>query len=320
MMAKTVDKKILQAKNIIDIETMNVEDISLILDTALSMKEIMSRDIKKVPALRGKMIANMFFESSTRTRTSFEIAAKMLSADTVSFTASGSSMSKGETLLDTVRNIIAMGPDLLVMRHASSGAPYFVAKNINIPVINAGDGRHEHPSQALLDLFTIREKKGKLKGLKVSIVGDILHSRVARSDIYAFKKMGANVRLVGPPAFIPDYFRQFGAEIFYDMEKGIKDADVIIMLRIQIERQGKNFFPDIREYYELYGLKENILCFAKDDLLVMHPGPLNRGVEIDSEVADGKHSVILDQVTNGVAVRAALLYLLLGSRTDENID
>lgn len=308
----------LQNRSFLDIKSLTKEEIELILSTASSMKEIMSRDIKKVPTLRGKTISLMFFEPSTRTRTSFDLAAKMLSADTVSFTPAGSSMAKGETLLDTVKNIISMGPDLVVMRHASSGAPYFVARNINVPVINAGDGMHEHPSQAMLDLFTVREKKGRIEGLKVAIVGDILHSRVARSDVYAFKKMGADVRFVGPPTFIPEQMKEFGVPVYYDLKKGVKDADVIIMLRIQLERQGACFFPTLREYYNLYGLKKEMLDIIKDDAIIMHPGPLNRGVEIDPEIADGHHSVILDQVTNGVAVRAALLYLILGGKQSES--
>lgn len=308
----------LQNRSFLDIKSLTKEEIELILSTASSMKEIMSRDIKKVPTLRGKTISLMFFEPSTRTRTSFDLAAKMLSADTVSFTPAGSSMAKGETLLDTVKNIISMGPDLVVMRHASSGAPYFVARNINVPVINAGDGMHEHPSQAMLDLFTVREKKGRIEGLKVAIVGDILHSRVARSDVYAFKKMGADVRFVGPPTFIPEQMKEFGVPVYYDLKKGVKDADVIIMLRIQLERQGACFFPTLREYYNLYGLKKEMLDIIKNDAIIMHPGPLNRGVEIDPEIADGHHSVILDQVTNGVAVRAALLYLILGGKQSES--
>jgi len=310
----------LNNRSFLDVKSLTPEEIELILSTASSMKEIMSRDIKKVPTLRGKTVALMFFEPSTRTRTSFDLAAKMLSADTVSFTPAGSSMAKGETLLDTVRNIISMGPDLVVIRHSASGAPNFVARNINVPVINAGDGMHEHPTQAMLDLFTVREKKGRIKGLKVAIVGDILHSRVARSDVHAFKKMGAEVRFIGPPTFVPIQMRYLDVPIYYDLKKGIKDADVIIMLRIQLERQGACFFPTLREYYNLYGLKKEMLKIIKEDAIIMHPGPINRGIEMDPEVADGSHSVILEQVTNGVAVRAALLYLILGGRQGEGVN
>lgn len=310
----------LMNRSFLDVDSLSREEIELILSTASSMKEVMNRDIKKVPALRGKTIALMFFEPSTRTRTSFDVAAKMLSADTVSFTPAGSSMAKGETLLDTVKNIISMGPDLVVMRHASSGAPYFVSRNIGVPVINAGDGMHQHPTQAMLDLFTVRERKGRIEGLKVAIVGDILHSRVARSDIYAFKKLGASVRFVGPPTFIPEQMKYLGVPIYYDLKKAIADVDVIIMLRIQLERQGACFFPTLREYYNLYGLKKELIDSLAKDVIIMHPGPLNRGVEIDPEIADGEHSVILTQVTNGVAVRAALLYLILGGKQGDVIN
>ncbi len=310
----------LMNRSFLDVESLSREEIEMILSTASSMKEVMNRDIKKVPALRGKTIALMFFEASTRTRTSFDLAAKMLSADTISFTPAGSSMAKGETLLDTVKSIISMGPDLVVMRHASSGAPYFVSKNISVPVVNAGDGMHQHPTQAMLDLFTVREKKGRIEGLKVAIVGDILHSRVARSDVFAFKKLGASVRFVGPPTFIPEQMKYLGVPIYYDLRKAIADVDVIIMLRIQLERQGACFFPSLREYYNLYGLKKELLDSLKKDVIIMHPGPLNRGVETDPEIADGEHSVILDQVTNGVAVRAALLYLILGGKQGDVIN
>lgn len=310
----------LMNRSFLDVESLSREEIELILSTASSMKEVMNRDIKKVPVLRGKTIALMFFEPSTRTRTSFDLAAKMLSADTVSFSPQGSSMAKGETLLDTVKNIISMGPDLVVMRHASSGAPYFVARNIGVPVINAGDGMHQHPTQAMLDLFTVKEKKGRIEGLKVAIVGDILHSRVARSDVDAFRKLGASVRFVGPPTFIPEQMKYLDVPIYYDLKKAITDVDVIIMLRIQLERQGACFFPTLREYYNLYGLKKELLDLLPKDVIIMHPGPLNRGVEIDPEIADGEHSVILDQVTNGVAVRAALLYLILGGKQVDAIN
>jgi aspartate carbamoyltransferase catalytic subunit len=307
-------------RSFLDVQSLTREEIELILSTGTSIKEIMNREIKKVPALRGKTVALMFFEPSTRTRTSFDLAAKLLSADTVSFTPAGSSMTKGETLLDTVKNIISMGPDLVVMRHAASGAPYFIAKNINVPVINAGDGMHEHPTQAMLDLFTVKEKKGKIEGLKVAIVGDILHSRVARSDVYAFQKLGASVRFVGPPTFIPEQMKNFNVPVYYNLKEGISGVDVIIMLRIQLERQGACFFPTLREYYNLYGLKKEMADMLGDSVIIMHPGPLNRGVEIDPEIADGKNSVILNQVTNGVAIRAALLYLILGGRQVEDVN
>jgi len=304
-------------KHILGINELSRDDIVTILDTADSFKEINSRDIKKVPTLRGKTIVNLFFEASTRTRTSFEIAGKRLSADTINITASSSSVTKGETLEDTARNIEAMNPDIIVMRHAASGACHYLAERINSSVINAGDGAHEHPSQALLDLFTMRQHKGTIEGLTVAIVGDIGHSRVARSDLYALNKMGANVRLCGPGTMMPVGIERLGAKIYTDMNEAIRDADVVMMLRIQLERQGKTLLPTLREYAKFYGLNVNNLKLAKPDALVMHPGPINRGVELSSYVADGPQNVILDQVENGVAVRMALLYLVSGVERSE---
>jgi len=304
-------------KHILGTEQLSREDIELILETAESFKEINSRTIKKVPTLRGRTIVNLFYEASTRTRTSFEIAGKRLSADTINITASSSSVVKGETLEDTARNIEAMAPDIIVMRHAASGAPHYLAERLGCSVINAGDGAHEHPSQALLDLLTIRQHKGKLEGLTVAIIGDITHSRVARSNLYAMKKMGMTVRLAGPGTMVPPGIERLGAEVYTDMNAAIKDADVIMMLRIQLERQGKTMLPTLREYARFYGLNPNNLKLAKEDAIVLHPGPMNRGVEISSFVADGPQNVILEQVENGVAVRMALLYLVAGGEQAE---
>ncbi len=307
----------LKSKDLLGTKDLSPEEILLILDTAESMKEISSRDIKKVPALRGKTIINLFYESSTRTRTSFEIAGKRLSADVVNISVSTSSVAKGETLKDTAKNLEAMNPDAVVIRHSSSGASEYIAKILKCPVINAGDGAHEHPTQALLDLFTIREKlvlRGakELKGLKVSIIGDIAHSRVARSNIYAMNKMGMDVTVSGPSTLIPVDIEKMGVKVFTDVKKAIEGADVIIMLRIQLERQEKGLFPSIREYSRLFGLNTEKLKNAKENVIIMHPGPMNRGVEISADVADGQYSLILDQVTNGVAVRMAILHLLTG--------
>ncbi len=299
-------------KHLLGLEDLSPEDILLILDNAAGMKTVFTRSVKKVPTLLGKTVCSLFFENSTRTRTSFEMAAKRLSADVVSFTVSTSSVSKGESLLDTARTIQSMGVDYVIMRHACPGAPHLLSQRLNMSVINAGDGAHEHPTQGLLDMFTIREKKKKFDGLKVAIVGDIIHSRVARSNIYALRKLGAKVALVGPPTLVPKYFERLGCEIHHDLETGIRDADVINLLRIQLERQRANLFPSIREYRLLYGLDTERLKWAKPDVLVMHPGPINRGVEISQEVADGDHSAINEQVTNGIAVRMAVLYLLAG--------
>jgi len=297
-------------RHLLGLEGVPAEEILHILDTTKSFVEISERDIKKVPTLRGKTVINLFYENSTRTRTSFEIAAKRLSADTINISATTSSAQKGETLADTARNLEAMRPDAIIIRHPCSGAPHLLARAVSSPVINAGDGQHEHPTQALLDLFTIREKKGRIAGLEVAIVGDILHSRVARSNLHALITLGAKVRLVGPPTLLPHEFASFGVELHHDLRTGIAGADVIMMLRIQRERQGANFFPSLEEYSRLFGLDRAALADAKPDVVILHPGPMNRGIEISSEVADGPYSLILDQVTNGVAVRMALLYLL----------
>ncbi len=303
----------LKRKDLLSIASLDPDEIMLILETADSFKEVSGREIKKVPALRGKTVVNFFFEPSTRTRTSFELAAKRLSADVINFSTSSSSVVKGETLLDTARNIEAMQADIIVLRHPAAGAAETLARGVKSSVINAGDGWHEHPTQALLDLFTLREKKLAFKGLRVAIVGDLAHSRVARSNIYALTKMGAEVRAVGPPTMIPAFLDRLGARVFYNMDDALRGVDVILMLRLQLERQGPALFPTIREYSRLYGLTAERLKLADSRVLVMHPGPINRGVEIAPEVADGFSSVILDQVANGVAVRMALLYLLSGA-------
>lgn len=300
----------LNRKDLLEIKGLGREEINYFLDTAESFKEVTGRDIKKVPTLRGKTVVNLFFEPSTRTRTSFELAAKRLSADVINFSVSTSSVTKGETLLDTARNIEAMRSDFIVIRHPASGAPHLLAQQLKSSVINAGDGFHEHPTQALLDLFTIREKKGRIEGLKVVIIGDITHSRVARSNIYGLTRLGANVCVAGPPALIPVDIESTGVSVYYNLTEAIKDADVIMVLRIQSERQGKNYFPGLREYASLFCLTAEKLRCAKEDVMVMHPGPINRGIEIAPEVADGLSSVILEQVTNGIAVRMATLYLL----------
>ena len=304
----------LSRKDMLGIIDLSREEIDLILDTAESFKEISTRKIKKVPTLRGKTVITLFFEASTRTRTSFEIAAKRLSADTINISASTSSVVKGETLIDTARNLESMNPDIIVMRHSAAGAAHILAGLLEQSIINAGDGAHEHPTQALLDMLTIREKKGTLEGLKIAIVGDIAHSRVARSNIYGFTRMGADVAICGPAMMIPRDMDQMGVSVYYNMEAAIKDADVVMMLRMQLERQKGNLFPSLREYANYFSLNRDNINLAKDDVLVMHPGPINRGVEITPEIADGPHSVILEQVTNGVAVRMALLYLLSGGR------
>jgi aspartate carbamoyltransferase catalytic subunit len=304
----------LKRKDLLGIQDLSVEEINLILETADSFKEVSGRDIKKVPTLRGKTVVNLFFEPSTRTRTSFELAAKRLSADVINFTTSTSSVVKGETLLDTASNIQAMRADFIVLRHPAAGASAILARALQASVINAGDGGHEHPTQALLDLFTLREKKRDFQGLRIAIVGDITHSRVARSAIYALTKLGANIRVAGPPTMIPREIERLGVTVFYNLDEALKGVDVIMMLRLQLERQGIALFPSIREYATCYGLTPERLQLAHPEVLVMHPGPINRGVEISPEVADSASSVILDQVTNGVAVRMAVLYLLSGSK------
>ena len=303
---------VLKARDILGLEEIEAEDIQFILDTAESMKEVSEREIKKVPTLRGKTMINIFYEPSTRTRTSFEIAGKRLSADVVNISTSTSSVAKGETLKDTGRNLMAMKPDLLVIRHSAVGAPKLLADTLPIPVVNAGDGAHEHPTQALLDLFSIREKKGYLKGLKAAIIGDITHSRVARSNIHGMRKMGMEVRIAGPATLLPRQVEKLGVQVYTDVDKAIEGVDIVMMLRIQLERQGQGLFPSLREYSRLFGLNRKRVERAKEDMLIMHPGPINRGVEISPEVADGPYSIILDQVTNGVAIRMAVLFLLLG--------
>ncbi len=318
----------LNRKDLLGIEDLSVEEINLILDTAETFHDINQRRIKKVPTLRGKTIINLFFEASTRTRTSFEIAGKRLSADTINISASTSSVVKGETLIDTANNLEAMAPDAIVIRHPSSGAPHKIARHLKSAVINAGDGAHEHPTQALLDALTIRHKKGKLAGLKVAIIGDVLHSRVARSNAYLLSKLGAHVVFAGPNTLLPRGFeKQFAnaeqtrlehapvegsVQFAANINEAIADADVVMMLRIQLERQAGGFFPSLKEYSIHFGLNLKRLSLAKPDAIVLHPGPINRGVEIESDVADGPYSVILDQVANGVAVRMAVLYLLAG--------
>lgn len=309
----------LNRKDLLGLEELTAGEITTILDTAASFKEVVERPVKKVPALRGKTVVNLFFEPSTRTRTSFELAATRLSADVVNFTASTSSLVKGESLLDTVRNIEAMNVHAIIMRHAFSGSVRLVAENLKAAVINAGDGTHEHPTQGLLDMFTIRERKGRLDGLTVVLVGDITHSRVARSNIHGLIKMGANVRVVGPATLVPRSFHKLGVEVHYRLEEALEGADVINILRIQLERQDGQFFPSAREYANLYGMNARRLSLAKEDVLIMHPGPMNRGIEISPRVADGSHSVILNQVTNGVAVRMAVLYLLAGGKSHANV-
>lgn len=303
----------LSHKDLLSIEQLSVEDINLILDTAEALREVSARPVKKVPTLRGKTVINLFFEASTRTRSSFELAEKRLSADILNFTASTSSVSKGETLLDTAHNLEAMSPDIIVIRHQSAGAPHLLGKECRASVVNAGDGMHEHPTQALLDALTVRTVKGRLDDLKIAIVGDISHSRVARSDTMLFHKMGADVWICGPPTLIPWDFHKLGATITGHIEEALQGADVVMMLRIQHERQNEAFIPSTREYYNFYGLTKERMRLAKKDTIVMHPGPMNRGVEIDSDVADADYSVILNQVANGVATRMAVLYLLSGN-------
>ena len=302
----------LRSRHLLGIDGLDAGEITLILDTAEAMKEIGTRAVKKVPTLRGRTVVNLFFEPSTRTRTSFEIAEKRLSADTLSIATATSSVTKGESLLDTVRNLEAMAPDMIVMRHASSGAPHLLARMCRSTIVNAGDGMHEHPTQALLDAFTIREHKKRIAGLKIAIVGDLMHSRVLRSNLLLLKTMGAEVWTCGPATLIPPGLDRFGARATTRIEEAIEGADVVMMLRIQQERMHGHFFPSVREYFSLFGLTRERLRRAAGDVIVMHPGPMNRGVEIDSEVADGPGSVILEQVSNGVAVRMAVLYLLAG--------
>jgi aspartate carbamoyltransferase catalytic subunit len=305
-------------KHLLGIRDLSPQDIQIILDTATQFKEVLQRPIKKVPSLRDVTIVNLFYENSTRTRISFELAEKRLSADTINFTASGSSVSKGETLLDTVNNILSMKVDMVVMRHSASGAPHFLAKHIPAVIVNAGDGINEHPTQALLDAFSIREALGTLEGKKIAIIGDIMHSRVALSNIYLLQKMGAEVTVAGPPTLIPKYIREsFGVRVEYDVKKALQWCDVANVLRIQLERQNQVLFSSLREYNLAFGITRKMLDDLGKEVFIMHPGPINRGVEIDSDVADSGQSLILQQVENGVAIRMAVLYLLAGKRDTE---
>jgi len=303
----------LSTKHLLGIKDLQTEDIQLILSTATQFKEVLQRPVKKVPTLRDVTIVNLFYENSTRTRISFELAERRLSADVVNFTVSSSSAAKGETLLDTVNNILSMKVDMVVMRHSASGAPHYLSKHIDAPIINAGDGINEHPTQALLDAFSMQEKMGKIAGLKVAIIGDVMHSRVALSNIYLLKKMGAEVMVSGPPTLIPTYLKEaLGIQVEYNIDKALAWCDVANVLRIQLERQNQPLFSSLREYNLAYGITKAKLQKLNKDILIMHPGPINRGVEMDSDVADGQQSIILDQVENGVAVRMACLYLLTG--------
>jgi len=304
-------------KDLLSIADLSPDEIQLILDTAISFREVSARLVKKVPTLRGKTVINLFFEPSTRTRSSFEIAEKRLSADSINFSASTSGLVKGESLVDTALNLQAMAPDLIVIRHGHPGVPRMLAERVPAGVINAGDGAYGHPTQALLDAFTIREEKGRIEGLKVAIIGDIAHSRVVRSNIELLNAMGAEVTVAGPRTMMPVQAEQLGVRVAYELEDAIRGADVVMMLRVQLERQANLLFPSVREYFRLFGLTRERLQSAKRDAIVMHPGPMNRGVEIASDVADGSRSVILDQVANGVAVRMAVLYLLSGRRQDD---
>jgi aspartate carbamoyltransferase catalytic subunit len=303
----------LSQRHLLGIKNITREDIELIFETADNFKQVINRPIKKVPSLRDVTIANVFFENSTRTRLSFELAQKRLSADVINFSASNSSVKKGETLLDTVNNILAMKVDMIVMRHASAGAPHYLAKHIKANIINAGDGTHEHPTQALLDAFSIREKLGNLEGKKIAIVGDILHSRVALSNIFALKKLGAQVMVCGPPTLLPKFITSLGVIVELDVKKALEWCEVANVLRIQLERQQIKYFPSLREYSIYYGINKKMLAGLKKEIVLMHPGPINRGVELSSDAADSTHSVILDQVENGVAIRMAVLYLLAGA-------
>ncbi|MCH7731659.1 MAG: aspartate carbamoyltransferase catalytic subunit [Candidatus Marinimicrobia bacterium] len=310
----------LRHKHLLGLENVPIEDIQTILDTAFTFREVLDRPIKKVPTLQGKTVVNLFFEPSTRTRISFELAEKRLSADTVNFSASASSLTKGESFKDTVQNIEAMKIDGIVMRHPVPGAPIHLTKYVDSVIINAGDGIHEHPTQALLDMMSLKEKFGELKGLKIGIIGDITHSRVARSNIIGLKKVGAEVTLCGPPTLMPLGIEELGAQINYNLDEVLNWADAVNILRIQRERQGVNYFPSVREYRALFGVTKERVEKLDKPLTIMHPGPMNRGVEIDSDVADSENAIILDQVLNGVAVRMAILYLLLGDKPPEDKD
>ena len=306
-------------KHLLDIESLTAEEILIVLDTARAFKAVGERAIKKVPALRGRTVVNLFIEPSTRTRTSFELSEQRLSADIINFTAEASSLKKGETLEDTARNLEALNIDFIVIRHSAAGAPHFLSRVLNAHVVNAGDGAHEHPTQALLDAFTIRERKGRIEGLKVTILGDILFSRVARSNIWALTKLGAQVTLCGPATLVPRTFEQMGCRVTHHVDEALREADIIHLLRIQHERQRKTMFPSINEYTNLFGLNKARLAQTKPDALIMHPGPINRGVEIDSDIADSNRSLILEQVTNGLAVRMAALFLVNGGKGPQEI-
>jgi aspartate carbamoyltransferase catalytic subunit len=309
-----MSQKGLSTNHLLGIKYITTDDINLIFDTAKEFKEVINRPIKKVPSLRDITVANLFFENSTRTRISFELAEKRLSADIVNFSASSSSVSKGETLLDTVNNILSMKVDMVVMRHPAPGAHFFLSNHIDANIINAGDGTHEHPTQALLDAFSMQEKIGKLKGKKIAIIGDIIHSRVALSNIFCLQKLGAKVKVCGPPTLIPKYIRELGVDVEYNVQAALQWCDVANILRIQLERQDIKYIPSLREYAMYYGVNKAMLDQLNKEIVVMHPGPINRGVEISSDAADSHHSIILDQVENGVAVRMAVLYLLAGKR------
>lgn len=315
-MTDSVNNFTWKQKHLLGLDELSSEEILYIFEVAESFREVSTRSIKKVPALRGKVVALLFFEDSTRTRMSFELAASRLSADTVLLTSKGSSLAKGETVFDTVRNIEAMGVDIFVIRHSQSGAPHMLAKRVSTPIINAGDGSHEHPTQALLDMFTIRQRLGRIAGLRVAIVGDIAHSRVARSNIIGLRKLGAEVIVVGPPTLVPSAITAMGCEISHSLDEILPEVDVINMLRIQFERFSSNLFPSVREYSQLYGMNAERFARCKKDVLIMHPGPINRGVELTSEVADGPNSCILQQVTNGLAIRMAVLYLVSQAARD----
>jgi len=306
-------------KHLLDIESLTPEEIGTVLDTARAFKAVGSRALKKVPALRGKTVVNLFIEPSTRTRISFELAAQRLTADVINFSAEASSLKKGETLKDTARNLEALNADIIIIRHSATGAPHFLSRFLNSSVVNAGDGAHEHPTQALLDTFTVLEKKGRVAGLNVTILGDILYSRVARSNIWALRKLGANVTLCGPSTLVPRVFEQMGCRVTYDVEEAIANADIINLLRIQHERQRTSMFPSLGEYTALFGLNQERMRRTKPDVLIMHPGPINRGVEIDSAIADSSRSVILDQVANGLAVRMAVLFLVSGGKGPQEV-
>lgn len=306
-------------RHLLDIESLTADEINTVLDTATAFKAVGERAIKKVPALRGKTVINLFVEPSTRTRISFELAAQRLSADIINFSAEASSLKKGETLKDTARNLEALNADIIIIRHSATGAPHFLSRFLKSSVVNAGDGAHEHPTQALLDTFTIREKKGKIEGLNVTILGDILYSRVARSNIWALLKLGANVTLCGPSTLVPKVFEKMGCRVMWNLDEAVRDADVVNLLRIQHERQRKAMFPSIGEYTSLFGINKARFKRLKPDVMIMHPGPINRGVEINSEIADCERSVVLEQVTNGLAVRMAVLFLVNGGKGPQEI-